>query len=57
MCIEEVAVPPSGEKLESCRVMVPDYNPTRRSTQSSHTDSGRGWSEGDTGHSEEVPGM
>ena len=32
------------------------YCPTWRSTMSSHADSGRGWSEGDTGPAEEMTG-
>ncbi|CAE1234358.1 TFCP2 [Acanthosepion pharaonis] len=34
-------------------LMIP-YCPTWRSTLSSHADSGHGWSEGDTGHAEEM---
>ena len=36
--------------------LMPPYCPTWRSTVSSHTDSGRGWSEGDTGPAEEMTG-
>ena len=36
-------------------LMIP-YCQTWRSTLSSHTDSGHGWSEGDTGPAEEMTG-
>lgn len=46
----------AGEKHENRPIMALGYN-TWRSTKSSHIDSRRGWSEGETGHGEKVPGM
>ena len=56
LCIQERAMLAAGEKHEHSPIMTLGYN-TWRSTKSSHTDSRRGWSEGETGHGEKVPGM
>ncbi|CAE1234363.1 unnamed protein product [Acanthosepion pharaonis] len=44
---------PGLQNGEKNTLMTP-YCPTWRSTLSSHADSGHGWSEGDTGHAEEM---
>ena len=44
--------PQNGDK----NTLMTPYCPTWRSTMSSHADSGRGWSEGDTGPAEEMTG-